>query len=95
MLLEHRPAQLTRPRYASAHLVNLFLRAASMSLLQSAGVVLLAKHSPWALATAFAISYLWAGNSRAVVVGRSRIEQVAYGLGGLAGASITLWAATR
>jgi hypothetical protein len=63
-----------------------------MSLLQSAGVVLLAQHSPWALATAFLISYQWAGNSRAIVVGRSRLEQVAYGLGGLAGAGVTLWA---
>ena len=77
----------------SARLVNLFLRAASMSLLQSAGVVLLARGSAYSLVTAFLISYLWAGNSRAIVVGRSRAEQVAYGCGGLIGAGITLWLA--
>ena len=75
----------------SARLVNLFLRAAFMSLLQSSGVVMLAKHSSGALVTAFLISYFWAGNSRAINAGRSRAEQVAYGLGGLAGAGVTLW----
>ena len=79
-----------RDSSASAHLVNLCLRAALMSLLQSAGVVLLARHSPWALATAFTISYWWASNSRTIVLGRSRVEQVAYGLGGALGCGLTL-----
>lgn len=74
-----------------ARLLNLFFRAALISLLQSAGVVLLARHSWWGLATAFCIGYQWAGNSRAIVVGRSRVEQICYGVGVAAGTAVTLW----
>ncbi len=79
------------PSSPSAHLVNLCLRALLMSCLQSAGVVALAHRSPYALGTAFLISYFWAGNSRVIVVGRSRVEQFAYGIGGMAGCALTLW----
>ncbi len=75
----------------SARLCNLFLRAALMSVLQSGGVVLLAGRSPYALATAFLISYQWSSNSRAIVDHRLRGSRVAYGLGGAAGCALTLW----
>jgi hypothetical protein len=74
----------------SAVLANLFLRAFTLSLLQSAGVVLLAAHSPYALGTAFAISYLWLGATRAGVDHRITGSRIAYGLGGAAGCLVTL-----
>ena len=71
-------------------LMALFWRAFAMSLLQSSGVVLLARHSPWALVTAFLISYLWISATRLSVDHRQRGTRVAYGLGGFAGAAVTL-----
>ena len=68
----------------------LFLRAFSMSLLQSLGVVLLARHSWWSLVTAFLISYLWIANTRLSVDHRQRGTRLAYGLGGCLGAAVTL-----
>jgi hypothetical protein len=74
----------------SAVLAGLFLRAFTLSLLQSAGIVLLAAHSPYALCTAFAISYLWLGATRAGVDHRIYGSRIAYGLGGASGCLVTL-----
>jgi hypothetical protein len=68
----------------------LFGRAFCMSLLQSAGVVLLAKHSMWSVVTAFLISYLWISATRLSVDHRERGTRIAYGLGGGMGAAVTL-----
>jgi hypothetical protein len=79
-----------RGRSATAVLVGLAARAAAISLLQSAGIVLIARASPWALLTAFLISWQWASNSRAVVDYRIRGSRTAYAVGGCCGTALTL-----
>lgn len=74
----------------SAVLAGLFLRALLMSLLQSAGIVLLARGSLLSIGTAFLISALWIGNARVSVDHRIRFSRLAYGAGGAAGAGLTL-----
>lgn len=69
---------------------RLFCRAATMSLLQSAGIVALAHQSPWALATSFAISFWWISATRDSVDYRIPWGRVSYGLGGAAGVGLVL-----
>ncbi len=70
--------------------VKLFLRAATISVVQAGGVVLASKLSKWGLVTAFLISWLWIGNTRDSVDHRPSWSRFAYGLGGMAGYGIVL-----
>jgi hypothetical protein len=72
-------------------LAGLFLRAFVLSLLQSAGVVLIAQLHPASLVTAF--NYLWIGATRQSVDYRQPWTRTAYGLGGMCGCLVTLLAA--
>jgi hypothetical protein len=83
---------LTLPPSASAVLAGLFLRAFTLSLLQSAGVVLIAHLHPAALATSFMINYLWIGATRQSVDYRQPWTRAAYGFGGMCGCLVTLLA---
>ena len=67
---------------------KLFYRAATMSLLQSAGIVALAHQSPWALATSFAISFWWVAGVRDSVDYRVPWGRCVYGFGGAAGVGV-------
>ena len=69
---------------------RLFVRAGTMSLLQSAGVVALATQSPWALVTSFAISFWWIGATRDSVDYRVPWGRCVYGLGGAFGVGVVL-----
>ena len=69
---------------------RLFYRAATMSLLQSAGIVALASKSPWAMVTSFAISFWWVTATRESVDYRVPWGRVCYGLGGAFGVGIVL-----
>ena len=71
---------------------RLYVRAAVMSALQSAGVVLLAQRSPWCVLTAFLISWLWIANTRDSVDYRHPGVRLAYALGGASGAGLVLLA---
>jgi hypothetical protein len=71
-------------------LVRLFCQAYLLSVLQSAGVVLLAAHSPYALATAFAISWTWINATRSSVDHRVPHSRACYALGGMCGTATTL-----
>ena len=73
--------------------VRLGVRAAIMSSLQSAGVVLLAQRSPWCLLTAFLISWLWIANTRDSVDYRQPGVRLAYASGGMVGCALVLLAA--
>lgn len=72
--------------------LRLACRACLVSLVQTLGVAVTAKHSAWMWVTGFAIAYVWSGNVRAMA-GCTRVERIAYGCGGAAGAGITwlLW----
>ena len=69
---------------------RLFYRAATMSLLQSAGIVALAHQSLWALVTSFAISFWWISATRDSVDYRVPWGRVSYGAGGAAGVGVVL-----
>ena len=70
--------------------LRLFYRAATMSLLQSAGIVALAQSSPWAMATSFAISFWWITATRESVDYRVPWGRFSYGLGGAGGVGLVL-----
>lgn len=69
---------------------SLFIRSASISLLQSSGIVFLSHRSSWAVATSFLIAWVWCENSRKVVDCRQPGTRFWYGAGGGAGAAIVL-----
>lgn len=68
----------------------MFLRGYVMSLLQAAGVVLLARRSWWACLTGFLISYNWISAARDGVDYRMRGVRTAYALGGCCGTATVL-----
>lgn len=74
-------------------LFRLFLRAAAMSTMQSAGVVLLAQYSLAAVVTSSLIAWNWIGASRDSVDYRLPWSRFWYGAGGGAGAALVLAAA--
>lgn len=83
----HNPAATLTPAQV---FVRLGVRAAVMSSLQSAGVVLLAQRSPWCLVTAFLISWLWIANTRDTVDYRQPGVRLAYASGGMVGCGLVL-----
>ncbi len=72
---------------------RLAARACLVSLVQTLGVAVTAKHSVWMLATGGLIAWVWASNVGAMSVSRSWQARLAYAAGGAAGAGITwlLW----
>lgn len=74
----------------AAILWRLFRRAFAVSLVQAAGVVLIAQSSPFALCTAFAINWLWIGNIRDGTDYRQPSVRWAYALGASCGTGAVL-----
>lgn len=87
---------IEQPSFGLSHgqqAFRMFWRAFFYCLLQAAGVVLIARHSWWALATGFAIPYYWVLNVRGSVDYRVPMVRFCYGLGGMAGTGTALLAA--
>lgn len=71
-------------------LLRLCRRAFLISMVQASGVLLLAHQSPYALATAFAINWMWVGNVRDGTDYRQPSIRWAYAIGATGGTAFAL-----